>query len=158
MNKNHKHFKLTEKNLSHIFEDHKKIAVWVAVFLVLILCVIILLFVDSENRVIKFSEDGENKIKNVLAIKENYEKQIKQILSNYIAIRESSEMLNKEYCKESVQKVFNDVLNLTVPVEYKDLHLRLVILLDKENLACGDYQHEKDKLNKEWEKIINTLN
>lgn len=155
MNKDHKHFKFTENSLSHVFEDHRKIAVWLGVFLILILCAVILLFVDSKNNIIKFTKDGDNKTKNVLAIKQNYEKETKKVLGDYIQVRNSEEMLEQEKCQEEINSTFEKILNLIVPAEYKELHLKTVVLLDKESSNCNSYEKIKEELSSDWKELFN---
>ncbi len=159
-NKQHKHFKFSEDKLSDNFDDHKKVAVWVGVFLILILCAVILIFIDwqEQKQNLNASQEELNKNQNVLAIKENYEKEAKKIIEDYTALRDTQEMLVEHTCLVKVDYTLEKVFALVVPTEYKDFHLALVILLDKEKQACADYTQEKDELDGEWEEFINSMN
>lgn len=77
---------------------------------------------------------------NLDLLKKSYKAETKVILANYLRIAQD-ETINVE----SVKRTKEQLLSLKVPTEFKDMHLNLVLALDKmENyLSSGD---EADKL------------
>jgi hypothetical protein len=118
-NKNqHKHFKMTDE-ISEFFSSHKKIAIFVAVFLTIVLCMVIL--VINDKRI-------ENKNTNYLVVNEKvssneYKIEAKQILEDFLQGEKSQEI------------TLENLLNLKVPAEYKDFHLDAVIYLESKKDA-----------------------
>lgn len=151
--KTHNHFKLTDQDLSHIFNTPGKLTLFVAVFVTVILCTLILIQMDlqrEEKSVQILSQADQIKRDNQLVMIENYEKETRQILNSYLQKRTEPKFASPETCQSLVNQTITQVLNLIVPVDYKEFHLQLVVLLDKENQACL----EGDKLDEEWSGLL----
>lgn len=137
---------MSDESSHHIFNHNHKIAIFVAVFVTIILCAIILIQQDSgktQNTINKIQEKTE-----VIELENNYSSQVKVILQNYLDAR-SSENFN---CLQEVNLTVTDVLNLTVPLHLKAFHLELVILLDKEKNNC---ETQSQDLDDDWEIFLN---
>ena len=58
-----------------------------------------------------------------------------------------------------VGKNLEQVLNLRVPLAEKNVHLELVVLLDKESAYCKNQDSDaKINLNQRWKKFLNKYN
>ena len=144
-----KNFKLSDEDPTHIFDSHKKIAIFVAIFITVILCVVILLLVDENNKKSKnnFVENAQKKVELI----NEYKKEVKQIIKDFLVKRDLDEFKTKEDYQNFISSTLKNVLNLKVSVEFKDFHLNLVILLDKEIQNDGDLSAE---LEDEWNKLL----
>ena len=62
----HKHFKMSDESSHHLFYHHHKIAIFIAVFVTIILCVIILIQIDFKQNNLDNAEQviAEQKNKN----------------------------------------------------------------------------------------------
>lgn len=76
----------------------------------------------------------------------DYKVDASRILSDYSRLIEKKEITASE-----IQSIKNRLLNLTVPAEFKDLHVNLILALTK----MGDYSASKDEAEKsESERLI----
>ncbi len=150
-----KHFKLTDKDIHHIFNSPSKIAIFVAVFVTIVLCVFVLIQMDlktSKKSVQILSQAEQTKSDAQAVMIDNYKKEVKNILSKYLLQRKKKEFSASKACQSLVNQTVEQVLNLTVPVDYKEFHLKLVVLLDKENKNCSTGAGELDE---EWKELLN---
>jgi len=138
-NQKHRHFQLTEKDAGHLLRHPGKIAFLSAVGVTIILCVLFVyrfanyplrgdLILPSNNSL----SESENKISN--PTKDEYENKIKIIINNYLDAKKISS--DNTSCQKKVGQTVNEILNLVVPLEMKTFHLRLVVLLDRDNQLC----------------------
>lgn len=151
--KTHSHFRFTESDLSHIFQSPGKIALFVAVFVTTILCTLVLIQMDlqrEEKSVQILSQADQIERDKQMVMVENYEKETREILNNYLLQRTKPEFAKPEACQSLFNQTVEQVLNLVVPADYKEFHLQLVILLDKESQDCL----EGDKLDEEWKELL----
>ncbi len=150
-----KHFKLTDSDLSHIFKSPIKLAIFIAVFATVILCVVILIQLDlkSQNN-IKRTENFQNKIQSQTSPVKNYQTNVKKILDDFLSQRTQEEFKNPKNYKNLASQTLKKILNLTVPADYKEFHLRLVVLLDKEIQNCLKSGSMNKELEKRWNKLL----
>ncbi|MBU4360799.1 hypothetical protein KKA66_03045 [Patescibacteria group bacterium] len=141
----HKHFKVSDENTHHLIQHPGKLILFVAVFVTIILCVVILIQQDSKQNqeIIKQEEIKKESVQ----IENSYTDQVKIILQNYLDAR-SAEDFN---CAQQVNSTVSQVLNLTVPIHLKEFHLELVVLLDKENANC---ETQSEDLDSEWQDFL----
>ncbi len=151
MPQKHQHFKLTDKNVHHIFQSPKKLALFVAVFVTVILCAVIVAIYTNPNKGLDNLIGPQQKI---IALKNDYEKEFKEVLNTFLKERERENFVKEDFCRATVTQTINKILDLTVPLEYKELQLSAVILLDKESQDCPAGKNQlKEELAEEWEKI-----
>jgi len=137
---------MSDESSHHLFYHHHKIAIFIAVFVTIILCVIILIQID-------FKQNNLDNAEQVIAEQKkqesenNYSSQVKSVLQNYLDLR-SQENFN---CEIQVPKTVTQILNLTVPLHLKVFHLELIILLDKEKNNC---QTQSQNLDLDWQNFL----
>lgn len=150
-----KHFKLTDTDL---FQSPVKLAIFVAVFVTVILCTVILIQLDMKDGGINLAEVFHKK-QPVIALSDNYQNQVSQILNDYLLIRNGQEFNQSEFCQNSVNQTVVKILDLKVPVDYKEFHLKLVVLLDKESKNCAEQDEmTKGELGEEWDELLDSYN
>lgn len=144
-NKNtHKHFKMSD-GVDDFFSSHKKIAVFVAVFITIILCVIVLVVIDNNKNSSSSSLVNQKKIS---ANIDEYKQGMKTILGNF---------RGSEITQESINSTLEDILNLRVPIDYKEFHLDAVIYLEKESDVLNGNIAKDDAIAK-WSEIVKKYN
>ena len=147
---NHSSFKMTEKNVSCLFSSRNGLTLLLIVFVVIVLCMAILTQLDRKNKDIQqpVLEKDNEKITQEL---EQYPNLVKDIIIAHQSNQKSNNYLKTTTCQNYVDDALDKVLDLRVPNEYKEFHLKLVILLDKERTLCGQTDLN---LNLEWEEFL----
>lgn len=154
--KTHRHFRLTEKDASHLLRSPGKVALFVALALTVFLCLFFI--VRSANKANNNLVLPENNSLNVNQIAlpdvNEYKTAVREIVTNYL----DKTKLTKDTssCQKNVSDNVNKILNLTVPLELKVFHLRLVVLLDQENKLCLNFSDKatKEKITDGWQKLL----
>jgi len=119
--------------------------------LVMILVTFIYLIITSESSIIK-NKETENFKENdnyLEELEDSYKQKVSEILSKYLKLAEGSDFNIKQ-----INDVRNELLNLKMPAKYKDLHLSIVLAINKmENyLLAGNEQ-----IKMESQQIINQV-
>lgn len=145
-----KHFKLTDSDL---FESPTKLAIFIAVFVTVILCTLVLIQLDINNRTT--SVEVANQQAEQVDLVEDYKSGMKVVLNNFLLQRTEEEFEIVENYQNLVNQTLEKVLNLRVPADYKEFHLKLVVLLDKEiqNIEDGGLGKE---LEVEWNELLSS--
>lgn len=85
----------------------------------------------------------------------DYQNQIKNIIDNYLRRRAEFVQPHQDWLF-LINNVKFKLLAMSVPDEYKELHLELVSTLDKEWQAVNKSDNNKlKKINEKWQKILN---
>ena len=144
------HFKLSDKNSHHLITHPNKLAILIAVFIVIIICVLILIQIDAKNNLGWFKTKP---IKNTEKL-QNYPTEAKTILNDYLLRRANDDFKETEVCQGAVSETLNKFLALTLPAMYKEFHLAVVVILDKESQKCENYLPAKNELDQAWQKLL----
>ena len=96
--------------------------------LIMVLAAFLYLIITSESDVIKNKEAVNlEKDDNYLEeLRSNYKQKASEILSGYLELSEAS-----NFNIEQINNIRNELLDLKVPAEYKDLHLSLILAINK---------------------------
>ena len=96
--------------------------------LIMVLAAFLYLIITSESDVIKNKEAVNlEKDDNYLEeLENNYKQKASEILSGYLELLKTS-----NFNIEQINNIRNELLDLKVPVEYKDLHLSLILAINK---------------------------
>ena len=151
-NNSNKNFKMSDKVQSeNIFSSPGKIALVIAIFLTILLCAFLILkYSGSEKNNILINNESAKHSQELI---QKYQKEYKIAIKDFLAVRENPDFVSSsEVCLDITQQTINKVLNLIVPVNYKELHLQTVILFDKEISKCQNKNFEN--LSTEWNKIL----
>lgn len=105
------------------------------------LAVLVYLLLSSESADKKAVEDdGKNEV-STIAIE--YTSQMKDLVADYRQI-----IFNNELDIEKIEAIKNSILGLTVPAQYKDLHVQVILALIKmEEFIKGGSQNYKAESN-----------
>lgn len=155
----HKNFRLTDAELTHFFASPLRFAVFIAVFVTIILCVAVLIQVELLNN---------KKVTNLEIIKQltisqtdielQYKQSVKGILNEYLQQRTQESFFNSATCIQFINSTVNKILGLTVSPSYKDFHLKLIVIFDQENKNCGTSEKINKELEKSWSDLLNKYN
>ena len=151
----HRHFRMTEKDVGHLLRSPGKIAFLIAIGLTIILCLFFIVRgTDKDNSIVLPMDNSLSDNQVSLPNVDEYKKIVKEVVANYLKERE---IINESFaCQKNVSEVVNKILNLTVPLELKVFHLNLVVLLDQDNQLCltalGNKAAKEEAINK-WQKL-----
>jgi len=146
-----KHFKLTNSDL---FESPGKLMIFIAVFVTVILCAVILIQYDLNSK--KASPDVVELESSKTDLIQDYVDQIKIILNEFLTKKNGQEFKTQQSYSVLISQVVVRVMNLTVPVDYKDFHLELVVLLDKEKQNITEDGSMGKELETGWNEFLNS--
>ena len=151
LNKKHQHFKFSDEDVTHVFNSPSKLAIFVGVFVTIIICVVILVTLDLNKK-------RQSKQEIQVNLVEEYSSQAGEILNTFLVDRKKDEFLENDFCQQTIDSTASQILNLIVPTDYKEFHLKLVILLDQEMKNCEE-KDEKilQELDLSWEELISQL-
>ena len=151
---------MSDKNVHHIFKQTHKIAIFVAVFATVLLSVGILVWLGNKTNDVQYAHLVAKKSQPTLKVVDQaqliseHKKNIKQILAKYLMRRKEV----KTNCQQLIGLTVQQVLNLTVPTDFKGFHLKLVVLLDKENSICNKTGKFDENLDSEWKVLLGNYN
>lgn len=144
-----KHFKLTNSDL---FESPGKLMVFIAVFVTVILCAVILIQYDLNSK--KASPCVVELESSKTDLTQDYVDQIKIILNEFLTKKNEQEFKTQQSYSILISQIMARVMNLTVPVDYKDFHLKLVVLLDKEKQNIAEDGSVGEELEIGWNEFL----
>lgn len=135
----HQHFKMTDTNVSHFFCSPKKMAILIAVAMIVCICALVIFFNDKktpQQSLVVPEEKSFNENQDNANLNEKYQIEAKKIVSEYLEQRKNFNNENDNTCQNVIKKTAEKVMQLVVPAEFKKFHLELVVALDKENEYC----------------------
>lgn len=153
----HQHFKMTERDVSHIFSSHKKMAIFIAVMITVCFSAFLLVLNDKKepaNQVIVAEEKSFNENQDDSSIKEKYQTAVKKIVADYLVQRKDFKDKDLLICQTAIKQTVESIMQLVVPAEFKKFHLELVIAMDQENNYCSLKNSFEDKeANLVWDEL-----
>ena len=147
------HFKLEDSNLGDIFHSPSKLTIFIAVFVVIVSCTIVLIKIDMHNMTAPAKSAKLSDEKNLLI--QSYTNEVKSAVNNFLAKRADNGFADQQAYADLINQTVGKILNLTVPVDYKEFHLKLVVLLDKESQNVNKNGSLGNGLEKEWNEFLN---
>lgn len=154
--KKHQHFKMTDDNVHHLLNHPGKLAFFVAVFLTVLICAALIACWQKTN-IKDFPQIFQKKElpKNQEELKSAYQSIATQTISNYWQQR-GQLIKNKELCLKTLNETASNLLNLIVTKEFKELQLKLIILLDNDKNTCqANKSSWPSETTASWQKILN---
>ncbi len=157
----HKHFKLSDKGLHKFISKKSNLAIILLVFILMIVFVVVIAqnnglqtskdnTIQPNNNIQNSSNSNKNQIKQVNL--QEYQKQLNQLVNQYLNLRLTH---TQENTCSNLESLLHSLLDLRVPLEYKDLHLNLVVLMDGEIELCKQGELENiDNLSQKWYDLL----
>ncbi|MEA3463861.1 MAG: hypothetical protein U9R14_02200 [Patescibacteria group bacterium] len=115
----------------------KRTILFIFLIVVLLAMVVYLIagpIIDNQNQTIGRKQAADqnnnqqaNKLVDIGLLAKTYKTEVKVILNNYLRQIQDKSILTAEYTKQ----IKSQLLDLKMPTEFKDLHLNLVLALDK---------------------------
>ena len=97
------------------------------IIILVVLIIILYLFLASKNITNhKLDNNYHNATTSIEELEKNYKNNTTKILNNYLMSKQAGNLT-----LENVQSIKNELLNLKVPAKHKELHLNMVLALDK---------------------------
>lgn len=137
--KEHKHFKITEKDASHVFSVKKNFLIFVLVMFIIFLSAFILILNNKKyykNELIIAEEKSLKENQDTISLKEKYQSEVKKDVLEYLEKRKTFAPDNESFCQETIRTMVEKIMQLVVPTEFKKFHLELVVAMDKESGYC----------------------
>ena len=127
----------------------KKTTFFIFLIIILLIMVVYLIFgptTDNQNQAINYKQtDNQNNNQQVDKpidmglLTKAYQMEVKVILNNYLRQTQDKSILTAEYAEQ----IKSQLLDLKMPTKFKDLHLNLVLALDKMEDYLIDGSEEK---------------
>ena len=115
----------------------KKTTFFIFLIIILLIMVVYLIFgptIDNQNQTIGYEQTANqnnnqqaDKLVDMGLLAKAYKTEVKVILNNYLRQTQDKSILTAEYAEQ----IKSQLLNLKMPTKFKDLHLNLVLALDK---------------------------
>ena len=115
----------------------KKTTFFIFLFIILLIMVVYLIFgptINNQNQTIGYKQTSDqnnnqqaDKLVDMGLLAKAYKTEVKVILNNYLRQTQDKSILTAEYAEQ----IKSQLLNLKMPTKFKDLHLNLVLALDK---------------------------
>lgn len=155
----HRHFKMSDQDVSHIFSSPQKISFFIIIFIIIVACVYFIVKTNkpnNQNQIILPAENQNNDATDSTRLSDTYQEQIKKIIPNYLSKRNSLNSEDAVACSNLIKDTATEVMQLTVPAEFKKLHLQLAVAIDQDNILCANEELNtaNDKKN-DWQVILN---
>ncbi len=93
---------------------------------------------------------NEKKTKNII----NYQNNIKRIITNYLKQRAKFTKPHQNWLL-LINKIKQQIITLNTPLIYRDLQLKIILLLDTEKKTLINYQPQKlEQINNQWNNLL----
>jgi len=142
LEKKHQHFKLRDENTGHLLKHPGKLALLIGVALTVIICALIVAWGQTD-----FQKNNSPATINSPAtsnseqLKTDYQTSAALIIKEYWSKR-ASLIEDTDLCLQTLNQTAGNLLNLTVARDFKELQLKLVILLDGDKNSCQTGQEK----------------
>ncbi|HPL95273.1 MAG TPA: hypothetical protein PLF15_00625 [bacterium] len=138
----HQHFKMSDENVQHLLKHPGKLALFIGVILTVLICALIVAWGQTKSQ--KSDSPASSipqKILTTEELKADYQKSVASIIREYWSKRPDL-IAEADICLQTINQTASQLLNLTVTKDFKELQLKLVILLDGDKNNCQTGQEK----------------
>lgn len=153
--KPHQHFKMSDEHAHHFVTRPHKLALLIGIFLTIVLCVAVIVFLNHKNQNnVSNSVPAEIPPVDQSVLTNLYKNNLTVIVQNYLSAWSTIDT-DAQACLSLVNTSATQVLNLTVPKDFKELQLKLIIILDQQKTYCQALTESTATIvQNDWQKIL----
>jgi CHASE3 domain sensor protein len=140
-------------------EKSNKLIFGIVFLLCLVIIIIGIVKINSLNKEVKTQEDKNTEIKVDLSrMKNNYQQGINSIIREYLLNNDNLEINDFVKREENTKQTIDKVMDLTLTKEFKDFHLKLIIVLNSiqeeyKTIQTEETVETQDEINLSLEKL-----